>query len=240
MARAAPDFFKIFRLLAPQISKIRSPTGAPGNDWPSLGSQLSNTWKNTCFLISSLILGSSTGRILSILIRAAGPSAQRASAGPAGRIFPTQNLATVWISPRDRARSIGNPNLVRRKKQNVELPTTPPATPRHAAPCPRTCRRSTSRCTVVQLAAAVWRSDQAGPATGQGLPRSQPGGVRLPRPPRPPPLHPPHTDIPRAGCPCGAGAMRHHTQLPQLSSRYPFCLLQLSSSSAPAQLQLSS
>ena len=67
-ARSARFFQDVSTLSTPQISKIRSPTGAPGNDWPSLGSQLSNTWKKTCFLISSLILGSSTGRILSILI----------------------------------------------------------------------------------------------------------------------------------------------------------------------------
>ena len=62
-----PIFQDFSTLSTSKISKTRSPTGAPGDDWPSLGSQLSNTWKKTCFLISSLILGSSTGRILSVL-----------------------------------------------------------------------------------------------------------------------------------------------------------------------------
>ena len=59
-ARSA-RFFKNFDFLAPQISKFRSPAGASGDDWPSLGSQLSNTWKNSWFWITSdLILGSRT------------------------------------------------------------------------------------------------------------------------------------------------------------------------------------
>ena len=50
---------QIAQPVAPQISFFRSPTGATGESWPSLGSQLSNTWKNSWLILDRL---SNTGK----------------------------------------------------------------------------------------------------------------------------------------------------------------------------------